>query len=134
MIFFSAILAWFPGGSGGIIPSGLTPGDLVVDGGGAALETAGLHAGVDEGEEPKQPRGADEEEGGGGVPRLREAGNEHVENEEDSTGHDAQQEHEMVIWFCFSDEGCQFQATRERSEEGGTDSRMEGHRNVGGNL
>lgn len=77
-------LRFLGGGGGGIIPGGLTPGDLMVDSGGAALEKAALHAGVDEGDEPKQPGGADEEEGGDGVPRLRQAGNEDVEYEEDS--------------------------------------------------
>ena len=66
----------------------------MVDGGGAAatLETASLHARVYEGEKPKQPRGADEEEGGGRVPRLGEAGNEHIENEEDSACEDTEGE------------------------------------------
>lgn len=74
--------------SRGGVSGGLAPGDLVVGGGGAAaaVAEAALHAGVEKGEEPEDPRRADEEEGGDWVPGLRKRGGEDVENEENAAG------------------------------------------------
>lgn len=62
-------------------------------GGGATGGAAALHDGVEKGEEPEDPRSADEEEGGGRVPGLRDVGSEDVDDEEDAAGDDAEEEH-----------------------------------------
>lgn len=66
-------------------------GDVLVGGGRAGAAT--LEEGVHKGEEPEDPRGADEEEGGRGVPRLRESRAEHVDHQEHAAGRHAQEEH-----------------------------------------
>lgn len=64
----------------------------MVGGGGAGGEAA-FGDGVEVGEEPEDPGGADEEEGGCREPRLRYARSADVDDEEDPAGGDAQEEH-----------------------------------------
>lgn len=51
----------------------------------AVGEAAGLEAGIDVGEEPKDPWGANEEKCSYGKPRVGEMGDEDIEDKENST-------------------------------------------------